>query len=400
MSQPKKDYYGILEIPRSASEFEIKKAYRALAMKWHPDKNPTNKETAENKFKEISEAYNVLSNANSKKMYDTHGVCDGESPSFQNGFPDLSKLFGNMGFGHGFGHGFNVNINQQRQQQKKPQEVRVELTLEELFIGCVKEIDISSGIKCNSCDGTGNTEKKKPKCSSCDGKGMKVTMRQIGPGMIQQQISPCSDCNQTGVSVDHSKRCLECSGKGANPSLLKQPITINGSIDHATKICLRNTGEYDIDTQTKRDVVISFHIKPNSSLTVSNYDLMVDVNISIAEALTGYTLLFTHPNQQSYFWKFTNIIKDGDMKYVDKLGLYNSTSKTNGKLIFKFNYIYPKSLLTAEIITFDIRTTTNTSSGKQFETMREFNKNEQGQDYGQKQTHDQQQEREQQCKVQ
>jgi DnaJ-class molecular chaperone len=392
MNQPKKDYYGILEISRNATENEIKKAYRTLAMKWHPDKNSTNKETAESKFKEISEAYNVLSNPKSKQMYDNHGVCDGESPSFQNGFPDLSELFGNMG---GFGNAFNVNINNQ-QKQKKPDEIKVELNLEELFIGCVKEIAIPSSIKCNTCDGTGNTEKKKPKCSSCDGKGMKVSIRQIGPGMIQQHVSPCSDCNQTGVCVDISKKCLECNGKGATKSLVKQPITIHGNVDHTTKICLRNTGEYDIDTQTKRDVIISFYIKHNSTLKVSNYDLIVELNISIVEALTGYTLSFTHPNQQSYYWIFTNIIKDGDMKYVDKLGLYNTTSKTNGKLIFKFNYIYPKSLLTVEMIKRDILSVKSPSTkGKQFEMIREFNKNED-------QHHEQQQEQQeqQQCKVQ
>jgi DnaJ-class molecular chaperone len=202
-------------------------------------------------------------------------------------------------------------------------------------------------------------------------------MRQIGLGMIQQEVSPCSDCNKTGVYIDHSKICFECSGKGATSCLLKQLISFNGNVDYTTKICLRNTGEYDIDTETKRDVIISFYIKSTSTLTVSNYDLYVSINISIIEALTGYTLSFTHPNQQLYFWKFTDIIKDCDMKYVDKLGLYNTNSKTNGKLIFKFNYIYPKSLLTTEMIVNGISSiNSNYINGKQFETMKELNKNE------------------------
>jgi DnaJ family protein A protein 2 len=338
--QPSKDYYKILDLDRSASDGEIKKAYRNLAMKWHPDKNPTNKEEAENKFKEISEAYNVLSDDQKKNLYDTQGVCDGETPSFQNGFPDLSELFGNMGFGNGF----NVNINNQRQQQKQ-QEIKVILTLEELVSGCSKEVSIPSGIKCNSCEGTGNTDKKKGKCSSCGGKGMRVSVRQIGPGMIQQMMSPCTDCRQTGSSVDPTKRCNPCSGKGSTSTVLKQSIKINGDFDYTNKICLRGVGEYDIDTQSKQDVILSFELSSVANVSVSNFDLSVNINIPIVEALRGYTLVFTHPNKQKYFWEFNHIIKDGDSKYVDKLGLYNSNTKTRGKLIFNFKYIYPSTLI-------------------------------------------------------
>jgi DnaJ-class molecular chaperone len=361
--QPSKDYYKILELDKNASEGEIKKSYRSLAMKWHPDKNPNNKEEAENKFKQISEAYNVLSDTQKKNLYDTQGVCDGETPSFQNGFPDLSELFGNMG---GFGNAFNVNINNQRQQEQRQQEIKVVLTFEELLNGCSKEINIPTGIKCTNCEGTGNTDKKRARCSSCGGKGMRVSMRQLGPGMIHQVLSPCTDCKQTGFSVDSSKRCSPCSGKGSTSSNLKQSITINGDFDYTNKLCLKGVGEYDADTQNKQDVILSFQLSSIPKVSISNiYDLSVDINLSIVEALTGYTLVFTHPSKQKYFWEFKSIIKDAETKYVDKLGLYNSTTKTRGKLIFNFKYIYPTSLVTVNNIETFIE---NSRENKEIET--------------------------------
>jgi len=218
MSNPKKDYYDILCIEKTANEGEIKKAYYKLAQKWHPDKNPDNKKEAEEKFKEITEAYSILSDSDKKKQYDQFGICDGEAPDFSHGFPDLSELFGGMG-GFPFGgmggmggmNGFPFGGNVQREKQKSIQEVRIKLKLSEIFNGINKNIDISFEDICSGCIGSGSKTKSRVKCISCDGKGMKVSIRQIGPGMISQQAMPCNVCNQKGTTVNLKDICQVCS---------------------------------------------------------------------------------------------------------------------------------------------------------------------------------------------
>jgi len=144
-SNPKKDYYNTLGINKNASESDIKKTYYKLAQKWHPDKNSGNEEEAGRKFKEIAEAYGVLSDNEKRKNYDQFGIRDGEAPDFANGFPDLSEIFGNMG-GFPFGNMMNgfpgMGPNVQRRRGPQKQDYNVSLSLEDIFKGCEKNIEI------------------------------------------------------------------------------------------------------------------------------------------------------------------------------------------------------------------------------------------------------------------
>ena len=132
MNTPKKDYYTILEIDRNSSIEDIRKSYKKMAIKWHPDKNPDNRQFAEEKFKEITEAYGILSDEGKKQKYDQFGVCDGEAPNFEGGFPDFAEMFDGGGFP--FGGMFGNLFGERNQTKQKPiQEIKVGLTLNEFF---------------------------------------------------------------------------------------------------------------------------------------------------------------------------------------------------------------------------------------------------------------------------
>jgi DnaJ family protein A protein 2 len=354
MSTPKKDYYATLEVDRNASIDDIKKSYKKLAIKWHPDKNPDNREKAEAKFKEITEAYSILADEDKKSKYDQFGVCDGEAPNFESGFPDLAEMFEGSGFPFGgmFGNMFGNMGGDRRQQKQKPiQEVKVNLTLSEIFNGCDKKIDIEINGMCKDCSGTGSTDRSKPKCDKCKGKGVCMLVRQIGPGMVQQQAIPCDKCNQTGFCVDKNKMCQKCRGKGTQKDKLVKDINVKSNFDYQTKMCIRGMGSYDTETESNADIFIKFKIVGLDNYEVSNnYDVVTTHKINIYDALTGNDIFLDHFDNNKYYFKVDSVIKDGDIKYAKNLGLpyQENGSNLRGKLIFKFEYEYPNTLLDSE----------------------------------------------------
>ena len=347
MTNPSKDYYGILEIPKNASINEIKKAYRELAKVWHPDKNPHRREEAEIKFKQLAEAYGVLSNEEKKEKYDRYGVCDGETPSFENGFPDLSELFGSaFPFGGGFGFPGFQESNKRREPIR--QEFTVPLTFKEIFHGCDKKVEIDINAYCKECSGTGSEDKERKKCDKCKGKGSCVILRQIGPGMMTQQMMACDQCNRSGYISNDSKRCLVCNGRGTNKDKLVKNIVITKNFDYMTNMCIRNAGNYDQNAELSADIYIKFEIRQvTSNYELSNYDLILRYKVNLHDALTGYKMYHDHIDNMKYLIKIDKIIKDRDYKLVRNLGLpFNENGEEGrGNLIIKFEYSYPQNLL-------------------------------------------------------
>jgi DnaJ family protein A protein 2 len=365
MSNPKKDYYGILGVSKDADESTLKKAYYKLAQKWHPDKNPENKEEAEAKFKEITEAYGMLSDPQKRQQYDQFGVCDGEAPDFSQGFPDLSEMFGGgfpfggMGgfpFGNmsGMGGMGGMGGMRGRTEQKQTQEVRVKLKLSEIYNGTNKSIDISVDDMCQGCDGSGSKTKSREKCQACQGRGIRVTIRQMGPGMIAQQQSPCDVCHQKGTVIKPSDICQICNGKCVISTKLNKTLNINKNFDHETVMLLKNSGNYNPESKLKADINIAFKISDleKYNLTIKNsHDFVLEQNINIGEALTGYSMYWdSHPDGNKYYFKIHDVIKDGDVKFIKNLGLPENNGKKSGrgKLYIKFNYIYPSNTLDSE----------------------------------------------------
>lgn len=359
-SEPKKDYYGVLGVDKNADDSTIKKAYYKLAQKWHPDKNTDNKQEAESKFKEISEAYGVLSDAEKRNKYDQFGLCDGETPDFSHGFPDLSEFFGGMGgMGHpfgGMGHPFGGmgGMGSRGQKPKQVQEVRVKLKTSDIFRGLSKNIDITVHDKCKACDGSGSKTKSKTTCKGCKGSGIKVKIVQLGPGMISQQQTVCGDCGGKGKYVEPQNKCSSCNGKGTTETKINKTLEITKNFDHETVMLLKNSGNYDSDTDTKADINIKFVISDIDKYNMeikNSYDLVLEQTINIQDALSGYSMFFdSHPDGNKYHFKFSDVIKDGDIKFIKGLGLpsNNNGSIKRGKLYIKFKYIYPSNVLDSE----------------------------------------------------
>lgn len=368
MSGPKKDYYRILGVEKDADVSTIKKAYYKLAQKYHPDKNPNNPE-AEAKIKEVIEAYGILSDPDKRQKYDQFGLCDGEAPDFPQGFPDLSEIFGAMGGmggmggfpfggmggmgGHPFG-GMGGMGGMGGPKPKPIQEVRVKLKAQDIFHGLNKNIDITVNDKCGECSGSGSKTKFKTTCTGCKGSGMKVMMRQIGPGMIQQSQTVCNDCNGNGKYVEPSNKCTKCNGKGTFETKLNKMLNITKDFDHETVMLLKNSGNYDSNTDTKADINIKFVISDIEKYNMrikNSYDLLMEYPINILDAMTGYSMYWdAHPDGNKYNFKFDEVIKDGDVKFVKNLGLPVGVNgnKKRGKLYIKFNYIYPPNILDGE----------------------------------------------------
>lgn len=357
---PKKDYYNILGVDKNSDDSTIKKAYYKLAQKYHPDKNPNNREEAETKFKEISEAYGVLSDPQKKQHYDQFGLCDGESPDFSQGFPDLSEIFASMGMGpmgpmgQMAGFPFGPNSNSRREKQPLKQDFIVQLKLSELFTGTTKNLSIPINDVCLNCDGSGSKTKTRKTCQTCNGNGVKVMMRQIGPGMISQQMVPCESCMQKGTTVSAENICGHCKGLGVKKSTFNKTINITENFDYETILLVKEAGNYDINTKTKSNINIKFTIDDLDSLgfkLLDSHDLLIEHPINIFDAFTGYSMYWdSHPNGNKYHFKNNDVIKDGDIKFVKHLGLpiSNKSGSTRGKLYIKFNYNYPQNTLDYE----------------------------------------------------
>ena len=345
MSSPAKDYYAILELNRNATINDIKKAYRDLAKKWHPDKNPDNRENAEIKFKLIAEAYGVLSDDEKKQKYDQFGICDGDAPNFSSGFPDLSELFASMGMPNMHQH----HHQRQHQHQQPQQEAIIDITVAEVFTGCVKKLDIPINKYCDTCTGTGSKNKVKSKCDSCKGSGMKTVVRQIGPGFIQQQTLPCGVCNQSGYKANKGNECSVCLGKGTVKDKFIREVNISSAIDYTAQLCIRNVGNYNADTSTNADIYIRFNLICPSGWKIENYNLVHNYKIHICDALMNGTshLYHNHINGNKYAYELKgNVIKDKDVKVVKGLGMPHDDNY--GDLILLFEYIYPPLQLSVD----------------------------------------------------
>jgi DnaJ family protein A protein 2 len=314
------DLYAILELKKDATEEEIKKSYRKLAQKWHPDKNK-NKEEATQKFQEISKAYEILSDPEKREKYDKYGL-NGNGNEME-GFNPFENMFNPFGM-------------RPPQKENNKQLLNINITLKYLYEGKEKIIKITSKVKCDKCNTTIT------KCNECNGRGIKILTRQMGP-MIQQQQLPCSSCNQKGKIIK-SENCNFCKN-GLIETKTEYKMIIEKNQDYKKHIKLPKLGNYNFDTKQQDDLFLEFNIK-DDKYKIKNYDIIYELPINICDAITGENIYFYHPNGKNYILKTNEIIKNDDVGFVKNLGLPNSYGY--GNLIVQFKYIYPSNLLRSE----------------------------------------------------
>lgn len=229
----KKDYYEILEINKGATEKAIKKAYRKLAVKYHPDKNPDDKEAEEN-FKKINEAYDVLGDPKKREAYDRHGH-DWERIDHMTGGANMDDIIRDMMNGQGRGR------SRRHRAQGRDMKVLISLTLEEMYHGCEKNLKFSVEKTCDSCKGTGAKDGKSyHTCSTCGGAGERIAVRQVGNFHMQEAVR-CDSCRGKGIVIDES--CSDCTD-GLNREIETAHITFPRGVQGGQHISVQHKGHY------------------------------------------------------------------------------------------------------------------------------------------------------------
>ena len=291
----KRDYYEVLGVDKSASADEIKKAYRKLAVKYHPDKNPGDKE-AEEKFKEAAEAYSILSDADKKARYDQfgHAGVDGAAPDFSGGFGNLNDILNDLfggafggGFGgfSGFGGGFGGGQRQQRTYRGRDIRVRVKLTLEEIAKGVEKEISIEKSVPCPECGGKGAKNSSDIKtCSACKGTGQ---VQRVVNSFLGQTVtySTCQQCGGEGKVITNP--CRSCGGTGLVRKRETIKVKIPAGVEAGMQLTIQGEGHAAKNNGINGDLLVVIEEQEHPELKREGNNLYYTKIISMPDAILG-----------------------------------------------------------------------------------------------------------------
>lgn len=293
MAEQKRDYYEVLGVDKNADDATIKKAYRGLAKKYHPDMNPGDAE-AEKKFKEASEAYAVLSDPEKKRQYDQfgHAAFDGGMGGGAGGFnfngADFSDIFGDI-FGDFFGGGRRSQRANNGPMQGANVRTSVKITFEESISGTEKEIEIPVKETCKTCNGNGAKPGTSPEtCTRCGGKGQVVFTQQSFLGTIRN-VQTCPECNGSGKMI--KDKCSDCRGTGYVQMRKKYAVPIPAGIDHGQCTRMRGLGEPGKNGGPRGDVLVEVLIGKHDKFVRRDYDIYSTVYMSYAIAALGGEIL-------------------------------------------------------------------------------------------------------------
>ena len=343
-----KDYYELLGLQKGATDVEIKKAYRTLAMKYHPDRNPGNAE-AELKFKEVTEAYEVLKDSQKRAAYDRYGHA-----AFAQGAGAGAGGFGgfNFDFGGGSGAGFGSifedifsefmgGARRSRQQEGvRGADIRydLEITLEEAYKGLTKEIEIQTAVKCEDCHGTGAAEGSKAEtCDTCHGTGR--VRRQAG-FFIEERT--CPTCNGTGKVIKNP--CKKCGGTGKVSQKKVLEVTIPAGIDSENRMRLAGQGEAGMNGGPNGDLYIFVHIKPHPIFKRDAANLYCTVPLSMTTAALGGEIDIPCIDGSSEKVKIDEGTQSGTEVRLRKKSMAMLQSKSVGDLFVRFTVETPTKL--------------------------------------------------------
>lgn len=291
MAETKRDYYEVLGVGRDADDAAIKKAYRALAKKYHPDMNPGDAE-AEKKFKEASEAYAVLSDADKRRQYDQFGHAAFEGGAggaggfggFDFNGADFSDIFGDI-FGDLFGGGRRGGRTSNGPMKGANIRKSVRITFEEAVFGCEKEIELVQKDPCEDCHGTGAKPGTSPEtCPKCGGRGQVVYTSQSFFGTVQN-VQTCPNCGGSGKVI--KEKCPKCSGTGYTSSRKKIKVSIPAGIDNGQSVRIRDKGEPGVNGGPRGDLLVEVNVSRHPVFQRQDVHIFSTVPISFAQAALG-----------------------------------------------------------------------------------------------------------------
>ncbi|MDD2480532.1 MAG: molecular chaperone DnaJ [Lutispora sp.] len=344
----KRDYYEVLEVDKTASEDEIKKAYRKLAKKYHPDVNQGNKE-AEGKFKEINEAYEVLSDKDKKNKYDQFGHSAFDPNSFGGGgFEGFSGGFGGFGdifdtiFGDG-GFGFSTSGRSRKSGPQRGSDLKYEMDIsfEDAAFGIKKEINVNRNETCETCKGTGAKEGSGVEnCKTCGGSG-EVRHIQSSPFGRVVNVRTCEECRGEGKIIKNP--CSACLGRGTVRKTRKITIDIPAGVDNGSILTLRGEGEPGQKGGPNGDLYIYLKVKPHKIFKRDGYDLFCEVPVSFAQAaLGGRIRVPTLEGDTDY--SLEEGTQTGTTYKLKGKGVQNLKRNSKGDLYFTVKVRIPKKL--------------------------------------------------------
>ncbi|KAK5583550.1 hypothetical protein RB653_005147 [Dictyostelium firmibasis] len=367
-----KEYYDRLGVKSDCTEDQLKKAYRKMAIKYHPDKNQgPGKDAAEAKFKEISEAYEVLSDPEKRKMYDSYGSEGMKESGFHaSSAEDLfSHFFGAGGGGGGFNFGgggeefggFNFgNMGGMggmggggHKKRRKGEDIEHEMnrTLEELYNGKLVKISINRDEICKVCKGTGsNKPGVTATCNTCHGSRYVFQKKQMGPGMIQQVQSACPDCHGTGEKIKEEDKCKECKGKKVTPGKKIVQFQVEKGTRDGERIMLQGQGS-EYPGVPPGDVIITIREKSNPNFKRNGDNLIYTKRIKLLDSIAGGQFILNTLDHRKLWVNHDkgDIIKQGDMRFIENEGMPIKGTSRKGKLIIAFDIEYPSNLTNDDI---------------------------------------------------
>jgi molecular chaperone DnaJ len=348
----KRDYYEVLGVPKTADEAEIKKAYRKLAMQFHPDKNPDNKE-AEEKFKEASEAYEILSDKDKRQTYDQFGHA-GIDQQFGNGgfnwsnfshFEDISDLFGGGGFSSIFdtlfGGGFSRGGGgQRRSNQGENLQIELSLTLKEIALGTEKKIKISVKDACDKCNGTGSADGQVDSCTQCHGTGQVRTVRQSLFGQMQT-VSECPSCRGEGKTIRN--KCPKCYGEGRMGKVKEINVKIPAGVEENQYIRLRGQGNIGPRNGSHGDILVLIHEKQDDLFERDGNNIILEFPIHVSQAVLGDEVVVPTITGTAKM-KIPAGTQSGRLFRLKGQGIQGLNTYSRGDLIVKINVVTPTKI--------------------------------------------------------